>query len=619
MSYLLKRRKRNGTASRHINVTVQDELTSSSSVTQKIVTEKAKSHGKKVSSSTSNYIPFRVKSLFRIAGFDPEHSHEKLSSLLVPPVHEYHRYGLDFEEEIPQPPPPPEPEYQVQGSTFQIVEARHHLDRSSKIDITELLSYLDRVYHLYIGEWGESLQTAWNSMSFKPPVTIELVEKLGETKSKFDELYKVNAAGFRRARNEMNPYEQIGKACFINRAAVKMANIDSAYGFLRPYLRGHPADKNYLLFADLCAAPGGFSEYIIWRTGGRARGYGFSLAHDRDTWRIHDFNTVAYERAENGKHLQILFGNDKYIKSGDRVHFDQIEPKGSGDITNTKNVERFAFIVVNRSRGVDVVVADGGSDVSDWWNLQELLMKQLVLGQIVSMFRILRHGGSFVLKVFDVFSPFTVSLLYLLYISFTRFSIFKPVTSRPGNSERYIVCQGLHFGGSEWQIQNLREDARLSIIEKLTETNNLLEIHRQERTRQQRSRTDVGGIDVRALFDFNKCESEFFTYLSKSAVDHCHHQIGSLEAVYNRMIHGITPPDEHVTIAQSCYELWKIPHSREDHHALQNLQWSLDEAVVPRKKLEKIDLPPAMQRGVDHVAQSMQGLPMDPELAALLD
>ena len=42
-----------------------------------------------------------------------------------------------------------------------------------------------------------------------------------------------------------------------------------------------------------------------------------------------------------------------------------------------------------------------------------------------------------------MFTPFTVDLLFILYKHFEHFSIVKPVTSRPANSERYVVCKNL--------------------------------------------------------------------------------------------------------------------------------------------------------------------------------
>ncbi|MPC39189.1 Cap-specific mRNA (nucleoside-2'-O-)-methyltransferase 1 [Portunus trituberculatus] len=60
---------------------------------------------------------------------------------------------------------------------------------------------------------------------------------------------------------------------------------------------------------------------------------------------------------------------------------------------------------------------------------------------IYSMYTYFQSNGHFVCKLFDVFTPFSVGLIYLMYRSFKYVSIHKPNTSRPANSERYIICK----------------------------------------------------------------------------------------------------------------------------------------------------------------------------------
>jgi hypothetical protein len=59
------------------------------------------------------------------------------------------------------------------------------------------------------------------------------------------------------------------------------------------------------------------------------------------------------------------------------------------------------------------------------------------------MFKTLKKGGDFVIKVFDTITPFTVGLIYILYLHFDKISLTKLVTSRPGNAEKYLICKGL--------------------------------------------------------------------------------------------------------------------------------------------------------------------------------
>ena len=80
-----------------------------------------------------------------------------------------------------------------------------------------------------------------------------------------------------------------------------------------------------------------------------------------------------------------------------------------------------------------------GISVEGEENIQELLTKQLVMCQFACALSILRHGGHFVCKLFDAYTPFIIGLIYLLHRSFESVCLFKPVTSRPANSERSVV------------------------------------------------------------------------------------------------------------------------------------------------------------------------------------
>ena len=79
-----------------------------------------------------------------------------------------------------------------------------------------------------------------------------------------------------------------------------------------------------------------------------------------------------------------------------------------------------------------------GISVEGEENIQEILTKQLVMCQFACALSILRRGGHFVCALFDAYTPFTVGLIYLLHRSFERVCLFKPVTSRPTNSERSV-------------------------------------------------------------------------------------------------------------------------------------------------------------------------------------
>lgn len=84
-------------------------------------------------------------------------------------------------------------------------------------------------------------------------------------KTVFDQL---GADDMRNARTRCNPFETIGSSIFMNRAAIKMANLDSMFDFMFTNPKDEDGrstvnENDLLYFADCCAGPGKFSKLVI--------------------------------------------------------------------------------------------------------------------------------------------------------------------------------------------------------------------------------------------------------------------------------------------------------------------------------------------------------------------
>lgn len=336
---------------------------------------------------------------------------------------------------------------------------------------------------------------------------------------------------FRWARSICNPFECLGHTYdpkkhakssrkrrrsglsqFVNRSAIKLANIDALLGFTLTTAccprRGGGAAASPLVFADLCGAPGGFSEYIFYRlkhpvkvaieeidrdrlkhavsetapdvaglhlelgrqnrdarafprsseeAASSCLGFGMSLSGSND-----DGKGVAWNMEHLKEyHLDKSHGRCQYVfqtTSGD---------DGTGSIYTWKNTLSLLKLISTtlgekapRDGLANLVVADGGFDAQRDSNCQESLAHKIVVCQTAAALSLLRVGGTFVLKMFGFRETRTRRMLSYLYECFEKMAFVKPVLSRPASAERYLICYGYEgtgakFEGSKWRDQML--------------------------------------------------------------------------------------------------------------------------------------------------------------------
>lgn len=261
---------------------------------------------------------------------------------------------------------------------------------------------------------------------------------------------------FNRARRETNPYERLGSGQFMNRAALKMANVDALYKLTGHYtgLMDEKIRDNTFTYVGLCEGPGGFIEYLQYRSP-EARGHGISLMGDQGTFK---------------------WNYDKL----DMIKLD-LDYKGRVRGNILLEWRDFCDYVLVSTGQVSLVTGDGGVGIKDdaQYEMEEQLNAPVIFTEVLMALILLRgketpelktlsvppplpkRGGSFFLKIYDAASGLMGDLIYVLTRCFSKVSIIKPVTSRPANSERYLVCQDRH--------SNPVVDKWISLLEKVQE------------------------------------------------------------------------------------------------------------------------------------------------------
>lgn len=419
----------------------------------------------------------------------------------------------------------------------------------------------------------------------------ELAQML-EAKSVFDSL---SQRELNEARTRANPYETIGSAFFQNRAAMKTANMDAVFGFIfsQEYnvdkmkaknpmdLQAEPSNVDrtepMFYFADVCAGPGGFSEYMLWRKKFyNAKGFGFTLIGSND-FKLQNF------RATSANYFEAHYGT-----------------AGDGDVTNPANIDSFEAHIHKGTggKGVHLMMADGGFCVDGKENIQEILSKRIYLCQLLVSLCIVREGGNFFCKLFDVFTPFSVGLVYLMYACYEKVSIHKPHTSRPANSERYIVCKGLRPEPAK-KVREYLKRVNLKLEELETARQHELGKEREQlksnRNRQQhengqkhKPKVEEQKLDVNEIVPFSVLQRDevFMEYIIKSNNKLVVRQRVYLEK-YKSFAKNLNQIDrDQGKLREECMEYWMIPNIQKDKNRRPeiNVNETLSKFLAKRKK-----------------------------------
>ena len=218
--------------------------------------------------------------------------------------------------------------------------------------------------------------------------------------------------------------------------------------------------KNTIRYAGLAEGPGGFIECFI----------NYRRSCFQDTYdNIYCITLKSNATVNNHPHtctpewnkIQNLINSRKKMKAKIILSYGK---DNTGDLYNLDNILYFRDEILSDGGKVDLVSGDGGLDYSANFNFQEQICFHLIFCEIVSAFTILKIGGIFVLKIFDIHTSNTLQLLFILSNYFENIIITKPYTSRPANSEKYVVCK--HFMG----VSELFLNKLFQIVNKWTMT-----------------------------------------------------------------------------------------------------------------------------------------------------
>lgn len=221
-----------------------------------------------------------------------------------------------------------------------------------------------------------------------------------------------------------NPYEFIHTNIFfykkavckykpLSRAFFKMIEISNIFKFNEKY-----NERNIQTF-HLAEGPGGFIEAMIYLRQNKFDKYhGMTLIDNKN-------NIPGWKKSK------------LFLKKNPNVLLEYGKD-GTGNLYNPIN---FTYCIEKYKNSMDIITGDGGFDFSIDYDKQEYNVLKLLLAQIFYALAMQKKGGTFILKIFDIFLKPSVEFIYILSCFYHKVSIIKPNTSRYANSEKYVVCE----------------------------------------------------------------------------------------------------------------------------------------------------------------------------------
>lgn len=186
--------------------------------------------------------------------------------------------------------------------------------------------------------------------------------------------------------------------------------------------------KKHIRVGALAEGPGGFIEACI----------NYRKKYLGNCNLLYNDNIYAITLKSINKDIPGWNKAKNYLKRNPNIHICY----GKDDTGNIYNMDNILNFSKNFNHDADFITADGGFDFSYNFNKQEQLSYRIIFCEIVTALNIQKKGGSFICKFYDMYTQVTASIIYLLISLYDYVYIDKPYTSRPANSEKYIICKG---------------------------------------------------------------------------------------------------------------------------------------------------------------------------------
>ena len=282
-------------------------------------------------------------------------------------------------------------------------------------------------------------------LEIKNKIDLENIRDWDKAKKNSNDFELIHLPSRKLKQESIAAYEPLSRSYF------KMWEILHNYGFFT-----HEQQNVPINIVNIAEGPGGFIEALV--------NYRYKYFRQIDNINAITLKSLTKE----------IPGWDKaqsFLRENPNIKINYGED-GTGNIYKLENMLDFSKEIKNKA---DFITADGGFDFSSDFNEQEKQSLHIIFCEIVLAITCQNLGGTFICKFFDLYSKTSIKLIYLLKCLYNEVIIDKPVTSRPANSEKYIICKDflgidssylskLHVVIKSWDILEANNNTILDIF-----------------------------------------------------------------------------------------------------------------------------------------------------------
>lgn len=266
---------------------------------------------------------------------------------------------------------------------------------------------------------------------YAPPALCEAKNRIGTCPQYIWEYAKKISNPYELVYTYKSEYipESVAVVKPLSRSYFKMMEMLHLTGYMESRRPG-PA----LRTAHVCEGPGGFIEAI----------YDYAGRLYRTSTAIKSSHAMSLRSTK--PHIPGWRRAQQFMNRHREVHIEY-GADNTGNVLSTENRLAFGDSIRKGYSGnpIHIFTADGGFDFTANYLAQESTIFPLLLASVYTGFSCLAREGMFILKIFDCFSPATKQLVAWMAAAFDKWTLYKPATSRPCNSEQYFI--GVGFRG----------------------------------------------------------------------------------------------------------------------------------------------------------------------------